>query len=70
MERCQLHCIRVLRPHFKQDLLKRVELATVCVHVILVHLGDEDRGTDVTSAQKTRKQVDVDRDAGVLPHQP
>lgn len=40
MEGGQLHRVGVVRPHLKQNLFKGVELATIRVHVILVHLTD------------------------------
>lgn len=41
MEGGQLHAVEVLRPHFIQHLLKRVETAVGGVHVILIHLQGE-----------------------------
>lgn len=41
MERGQLYRVGVLRAHFKQDFLKGVELTTIGIHVILVHLMDK-----------------------------
>lgn len=42
----QLHNTGVLWSHLKQNLLKGVELATLRVHVILVHLVSREGGSD------------------------
>lgn len=34
----QLHDVRVLWPHLIEHLLEGVELAVLCVHIVLVHL--------------------------------
>ena len=39
VERHQLHAVRVLGSHLKQNLLEGVELAALCVHVVLIDLG-------------------------------
>lgn len=52
VERCQFHYIRVLWPHVEQNLLEGVELATLSVHIVLVHLEDKVRRTAVTGLRK------------------
>lgn len=70
VERRQFHCFCVLGPHLKQDLLKRVELASLSIHIILVHLGDEDNRIDINKVKKIKHQIDVLRHSERLPHQP
>lgn len=43
VEGSELHCVRVLGSHLKQNLLEGVEVATLSVHVVLVNLTNRDR---------------------------
>ena len=43
VERGQLHTVKVLRPHLKQNLLKRVKLAARSIHVVLIDLDTVDK---------------------------
>ena len=57
MEGGQLHSAGVLWSHLKQHLLKGVEITILCVHIILVHLGEEGISGDTSLLKEHPVQI-------------
>lgn len=52
VERCQFYSVRVLWSQLKQHLLKGMELATLRIHIILVHLEERDRERGMSGGKR------------------
>ena len=65
VERGQLHTVKVLRPHLKQNLLKRVKLAARSIHVVLIDLDTVDK--DKKKKNDNLEAMSVQNRAALIP---
>lgn len=60
MEGGQLYAVKVLRPHFIQHLLKRVELAVGSVHILLIHLQGKICHINTANAEEMNMKCNIE----------